>query len=137
MTTKTWSSLNNKRKIAIQSILEHNPKLRETGEISLEELRSWWEVYRQTENRQIGYPIWLISEKDFRGRAKGKYALPIPTEEELTVVTSNVKPVKVSKRKIKDLTTKSTETTITVGEKTNEISDDEFAAQCRAAGITI
>lgn len=131
-----FNELTNKRKLAIQVLLQEYPEIAETGTITLKQLRTWWDdKYSKLESREVGYPIWIFSEKDFRTPTKGVYAIPVPTEND-TLVSATTKTKKTKQKTLKDLTSVKMESTITVGGD-ELLTEEEFAAECRAAGIEI
>ena len=141
-----FNDLTNKRKLAVQILVAEYPEIKETGTITLKQLRTWWDdKYSKLESREVGYPIWLFSEKEFRTDAKGVYAVPLPdSEADLVKAEKTIqKKVKAGVQKkaktktLKDLTSVCKESTMEIGTTEEVLSDDEFAAELRAAGIEI
>lgn len=139
-----FSELSKKRKLAVQVLIQEYPEIAETGTITLKQLRTWWDdKYSKLEKRDVGYPIWIFSESVFRTPTKGVYSVPVPTESDALVTadapkTKTLKPKtsKVKQKTLKELTSVKTEVTINVGSD-ETLTDEEFAAECRAAGIEI
>lgn len=133
-----FNDLSKKRKLAVQILIAEYPEIKETGTVTLKQLRSWWDnKYSKLETREIGYPIWLFSEQDFRTDTKGTYLVPLPESDAEQVTAEKKIQKKVKTKTLKDLTSVSKESTMVVGEQKSTLTEDEFAAECRAAGIEI
>lgn len=134
-----FSELTPRRQIAVQLLLEEYPECKETGTITLKQVRGWWHnKYSKQENRLCGSPIWIFSEQEFRTPVKGTYLIPVPAEGESANMTGAKKQVQKKQKTLKDLTKVKAKSTIEVrGDNTSTVSEDEFAEECRAAGITL
>lgn len=133
-----FTDLPNKRRLAIQILINEYPEVAKTGTITLAQLKIWWESkYSKLVEREIGYPIWIFSEQAFRSTVKGHYTLPLPQSdaEWVTASTKTVKKIKTPKIKtLKDLTPVLKECKIVVSE-VPVFTEEEFNAECIAAGI--
>lgn len=133
-----FNDLSKKRKLAVQILIAEYPEIKETGTVTLKQLRSWWDnKYSKLETREVGYPIWLFSEQEFRTDTKGAYLVPLPESDSEQVTAGKQIQKKVKTKTLKDLTSVSKESTMVVGAQESVLTEDEFAAECRAAGIEV
>jgi hypothetical protein len=127
-----FSDLSNKRKQAILILVEEYPHILETGMIKQKELRVWWDTkYSKQNERDIGYPIWIFSEPQFRTKDRGVYQIPVPSSEEQLFVQES-KPLKI---RTKDLTAK--EKPVKIEAPKDVLTEDDFLNECRSAGINV
>ncbi|MHB8123385.1 MAG: hypothetical protein ACYDG4_14660 [Desulfuromonadaceae bacterium] len=124
-----FSELNNKRKVAVQELMKVG-EVAKTGTITLKELRTWWESYSKG-SRQVGYPMWLLNEKEFRA-GRGSYLIPLPEEGDALASDVKIKKPKT----LKELTVGAKTSTMKV-EVPGPISEDDFINECRKAGIEV
>lgn len=125
---KTFSELNQKRQMAVQMLLDFHPDCKETGVVTLKQIKQWWADYSLKTERDIGYPIWLLSDDYKVSGQKATYNIPLPMAGE--EVSKPEKKVK----KLKDLTKVKRESKIET--RTYEaLSEEEFLAECLAAGV--
>lgn len=91
-----------KRMYVCQLLYEAFPQLHENGGIiTLKELNSWWEKYKDNPERRIGYPQWLISEAQYRGPKRGQYIVPVPQNEEIEASKWKIKTTKYNIESLK------------------------------------
>lgn len=128
-----FSDLNDKRKLAVQLLIEKYPNIKDTGVISLAELRAWWDEYSLTKDRTVGWPSWLNNDKAFRHSTRGMYKLPVPQESDVVAVAKKKLASKV--KTLNSLTKVKKETTMVV--ESNLISKEEFMRECEEAGIEL
>jgi len=131
-----YSDMTKKQKYAIQLLIESYPEIKTTGKITLRQLTAWWNNYSTLENREIGYPQWLKERKEFRSDERGVYVIPLPTTDEAVTLE---KTVKVKEKSLRKLTPVKKSVTIEVGKKNPDdiLTEDEFAAELKAAGIVV
>jgi hypothetical protein len=97
-----FNTLSNSQKKCIIALIEANPALKTTGQITLKEVVSITQdlaAKRTAGAPKIGYPNWLFKYNKIE---RGVYQLPLPTEQDLSdYAQGSVKQpkVKVSKSK--------------------------------------
>lgn len=101
----TFSNLSKSQKKCIIALIEANPSLKKTGQITLKEVVAITQdlaAKRSAGAPKIGYPNWLFKHNKVD---RGIYQLPVPTEQELSdfaqgsVKQPAVKAPKVAKAK--------------------------------------
>lgn len=136
MTTLKFNELTTKRKIAIQLILQEYPEVADDGLLTFNQFMTWWNAYEQDPNRVIGYPRWIVGNPETASGTRGVFSIPVPSSDaECVDITPTAKKKKV--KTLKELTATENVATITVGETKASISEDDFAAELAAAGITL
>lgn len=76
--------MNKKREFVCQLLYKKYPELYTNGGvITLKQIQAWWEEYKDSPDRRVGYPLWLIGEAQFRGTKRGSYIVPLPTSEQI------------------------------------------------------
>lgn len=95
-----FNTLSNSQKKCIIALIEANPALKTTGQITLKEVVSITQdlaAKRTAGAPKIGYPNWLFKYNKIE---RGVYQLPLPTEQDLSdYAQGSVKQPKVSKSK--------------------------------------
>lgn len=123
-----YSALTKKRRMMVDLLLQEYPSIKETGVVSLKELRALhvklWDA-RENGGLKIGYPLWLTIEQQYRTDVRGRYAVPLPTDTD--VPTENSK---------EGLTTKKLERIIKSSEQAN-YNEEDFLAELADAGINV
>lgn len=77
--------MNKKREFVCQLLYKKYPELHTNGGvITLKQIQAWWEEYKDSPDRRVGYPLWLIGEAQFRGTKRGSYIVPLPTSEQIS-----------------------------------------------------
>lgn len=146
-----FADLSLSQKKCVVSFIEHTPSLKKSGRISLKEVIAIHEDLlkkRAKGGMKTGYPNWLFKSNKVQ---RGVYALPVPTEAELSAYTKQLtsKTVKVAKPKVvkvkqpKAVKTVTTTTDQTRLEKLIEESDvvdqdvEDFNQILRENGIPV
>lgn len=95
-----FNTLSNSQKKCIIALIEANPALKTTGQITLKEVVRITQdlaAKRTAGAPKIGYPNWLFKYNKIE---RGMYQLPLPTEQDLSDYSQgSVKQPKVSKSK--------------------------------------
>lgn len=95
-----FNDLSKSQKKCIIALIEANPALKTTGQITLKEVVSITQdlaAKRTAGAPKIGYPNWLFKHNKIE---RGMYELPLPTEQDLSdYAQGSVKQPKVSKSK--------------------------------------
>ena len=79
-----FNALTNAQKKCVVALIEADPSLKATGEISLKQVVAITQdlaARRDAGAPKIGYPNWLFKANKLE---KGLYKLPVPTEQELS-----------------------------------------------------
>lgn len=77
--------MNKKREFVCQLLYKKYPELHTNGGIiTLKQIQAWWEEYKDSPDRRVGYPLWLIGDAQFRGTKRGSYIVPLPTSEQIS-----------------------------------------------------
>jgi len=77
--------MNKKREFVCQLLYKKYPELHTNGGvITLKQIQTWWEEYKDSPDRRVGYPLWLIGDSQFRGTKRGSYIVPLPTSEQIS-----------------------------------------------------
>ena len=84
-----FNQLHKKRQHAIRVLMQELPSFAETGVIAGLDLMAWWDAYKQRPDREIGFPLWIRAEAEFRGEKRGTYKLPLPESSDPVIA---VKP---------------------------------------------
>ena len=96
-----FNTLSNSQKKCIIALIEANPALKTTGQITLKEVVSITQdlaAKRTAGAPKIGYPNWLFKHNKLE---RGMYQLPLPTEQDLSdYAQGSVKQPKVTKSKV-------------------------------------
>ena len=128
-----FCDLNSKRKLAIQILSDAYPGLQE---LSLAQIKSWWATYSQLGARKVGYPLWLVGEKEFRSATRGFYVLPLPQPGDTLADAPATKPAltpptlgQLAKPREVDTPAELLDPSI--------LTEEEFLDECRQAGIQI
>lgn len=78
-----YSELSETRQLAVALIVREYPEVMETGIITLKELRYLFDSLKDQRKEGglfIGFPIWLTTDKQYRGEKRGTYNVPLPQE---------------------------------------------------------
>lgn len=138
MTTLKFNELTAKRKIAIQLILQEYPDVAKDGLLTFKQFMTWWTAYNDDPNRIIGYPRWIVGNPDTASGTRGVFSIPVPqSTAECIDITSGTITKQKKVKTLKELTATKKVATIEVGETKASISEDDFAAELAAAGITL
>lgn len=96
-----FNDLSKSQKKCIIALIEANPALKTTGQITLKEVVAITQdlaAKRTSGAPKIGYPNWLFKHNKLE---RGMYQLPLPTEQDLSdYAQGSVKQPKVSKSKV-------------------------------------
>lgn len=77
--------MNKKREFVCQLLYKKYPELYANGGvITLKQIQTWWEEYKDSPDRRVGFPLWLIGDQQFRGTKRGCYIVPLPTSEHIS-----------------------------------------------------
>ena len=131
-----FSELNNKRKLVIQELISYYPSIKDRGVITLKELKLWWADYENTPDRKIGYPMWLLSAKELRGKVRGEYIVPLPAPTDALAYADK----KMKLKTLGELTTPPKDVRIMTGvvtEYKSGLTEEEFINICKEAGIKV
>lgn len=131
-----FSDLNNKRKLVVQELVSYFPSIKDRGSITLKELKMWWADFENTPERKIGYPMWLVTGKEFRGSSRGEYLVPVPGKDDALAYTDK----KMKLKTLGELTDKPKSVRIMTGIPTvyeSGITEEEFLEICKEAGINV
>lgn len=133
--TTNYAKLSNTRKEVVKLIVEKFPEVTKIETISFKMVRSLWvngKAYVDpASNKKYGYPLWLLTEAEYKTGTKGLYNVPLPTLESY-VSESQTSLVKVSDSKKKRLTPKQPDTKMD-----DVLTEDEFKKELAAAGIEL
>lgn len=80
---KSYDELSDTKKLAVDIIVREVPETMETGTITLRELKYIFDRLKEKRKEGgifVGFPIWLTSDKQFRGERRGLYKVPLPKE---------------------------------------------------------
>ena len=144
---KRYCELTPKRRKVIDHIVANYPDIVSEGStstVTFKQIRTLWPNGKGTVNAagdELGYPLWLTVELEYRTDVRGEYAIPLDDGTPIPTKPAKVKAQKVPKEKTKKVKAEKPvapklKQKIDDSDKV-ELSDDEFAAELAAAGITM
>lgn len=141
---KKYCELTPKRRDVIDHIVANYPDVKTSGTVTFKQIRALWHNGKGTTNsagEALGYPLWLTVESEFRTDVRGEYAIPLDDGTPIPTKPAKVKAAKVPKEKTKKVKAEKPvapklKQKIDDSDKV-DLSDDEFAAELAAAGITM
>lgn len=146
---KKYCELTPKRRVVIDHIVANYPDIASEGSgyagtVTFKQIRALWPNGKGTVNsagESLGYPLWLTVESEFRTDVRGEYAIPLDDGTPIPTKPAKVKAAKAPKEKTKKVKAEKPvapklKQKIDDSDKV-ELSDDEFAAELAAAGITM
>lgn len=128
-----FCDLNPKRKLAIQILSEAYPG---ADELSLAQIKSWWATYSQQDARKVGYPLWLVGEKEFRSATRGFYVLPLPQPGD-ALADAPASKAALAPRTLGELAIPRSKDVPDELLDPSILTEEEFLNECREAGIEI
>ena len=128
-----FAQLAKKRQALILQLMEIFPACKETGTISLKEIKQYKAWVKDGKYDQPHHPMFIYGEKEFRTGIPGVYNIPMPQPGDIVehYQSNNTKP---KKRKVLIVDPEDNDDLgFTID--TSILSVEEFEAECKAAGI--
>ena len=119
---RTFNELNRKRQQFVICLMKLFPAIKETGTITLAELKAMPGLCDDNGITIPAHPVWVYGEKEFRTGTRGVYAVPLPEKGDVV-------------KNSKTLFTPARECVIIESKDSSVLTVEEFEAECAAAGI--